>query len=143
MATNGAFVGILREYGGRRQILLLERTDGKGWNLPGGGADEHETWIECAERETWEETGLIVEVVEQVGDNHILRNVEGEVIDVACAYAVIAVGGELRDTAESKRQGWFALEDLDTIPIVGPQPPRKGRMRTMIEDLLNAGFPVQ
>lgn len=43
---------------GRRHLLLIERGDGHGWALPGGGLDEGETAIEGCVRELAEETGL-------------------------------------------------------------------------------------
>jgi 8-oxo-dGTP pyrophosphatase MutT (NUDIX family) len=39
------------------RILLMHRTDGRGWAFPGGGKKEHETHEQCAVRECWEETG--------------------------------------------------------------------------------------
>lgn len=39
-------------------ILLLNRVDGKGWELPGGHLNAGETFIKGATRETREETGL-------------------------------------------------------------------------------------
>ena len=44
-----------------KQILLLRRSDGRGWGLPGGWADVHESPAQAAVREVWEEAGLKVE----------------------------------------------------------------------------------
>ncbi len=43
------------------QILLLHRSDGRGWCLPGGWVDVHESPAQAAVREVWEEAGLRVE----------------------------------------------------------------------------------
>jgi 8-oxo-dGTP pyrophosphatase MutT (NUDIX family) len=43
------------------QILLLNRSDGRGWCLPCGWVDVHESPVQAAVREVWEETGLRVE----------------------------------------------------------------------------------
>lgn len=43
---------------GERRLLLIERGDGHGWALPGGGLDEGESAIEGCVRELAEETGL-------------------------------------------------------------------------------------
>lgn len=45
---------------GSRRLLLIERGDGHGWALPGGGLDEGETAIAGCVRELAEETGLTV-----------------------------------------------------------------------------------
>ncbi|MFI0425125.1 NUDIX domain-containing protein [Spongiactinospora sp. 9N601] len=43
---------------GRRWLLMIERGDGLGWALPGGGIDPGETPAAAAGRELAEETGL-------------------------------------------------------------------------------------
>ena len=43
------------------RILLLKRSDGGGWGLPGGWVDVHESPAQAAVREVWEEAGLRVE----------------------------------------------------------------------------------
>ena len=43
------------------QVLLLKRSDGRGWCLPGGWMDVHETPAEAAVREVREEAGIRVE----------------------------------------------------------------------------------
>jgi 8-oxo-dGTP pyrophosphatase MutT (NUDIX family)/DNA-binding XRE family transcriptional regulator len=50
-----AFV-VLRDAAGR--VLIAEREDGKGWNLPGGGVQPGESPWEAALRETREEVGV-------------------------------------------------------------------------------------
>ena len=43
------------------RLLLLKRSDGGGWGLPGGWVDVHESPARAAVREVWEEAGLRVE----------------------------------------------------------------------------------
>lgn len=46
--------------GGHRWALMVERTDGHGWAVPGGMVDPGETPVQAAVRELAEETGLTV-----------------------------------------------------------------------------------
>jgi hypothetical protein len=46
--------------GGRRWIVMVERSDGHGWALPGGYVDPGEDPVDAAVRELAEETGLTV-----------------------------------------------------------------------------------
>jgi len=45
---------------GRRWLVMVERSDGHGWALPGGCVEPGETPLEAAIRELAEETGLIL-----------------------------------------------------------------------------------
>lgn len=47
---------------GARHLLLIERGDGHGWALPGGGLDAGEVSYEGCVRELAEETGLALDV---------------------------------------------------------------------------------
>lgn len=47
-------------YRGVRYVLLVERADGLGWAMPGGGVEPGQTAYIAAQRELAEETGLVV-----------------------------------------------------------------------------------
>lgn len=49
------------------QILLQHRTDRDVWGIPGGILEPGESFLEAAVRETFEETGLIVEHLDLFG----------------------------------------------------------------------------
>lgn len=51
----------------RGRILLELRSDFGAWGLPGGVPDEREDIITCAERETFEETGLQIRNLKPFG----------------------------------------------------------------------------
>ena len=45
------------------RFLLQKRSDNGWWGLPGGGREPGETFKQCVVRETFEETGVIVEPI--------------------------------------------------------------------------------
>lgn len=67
----------------RDRVLLIRRTDNGLWALPGGAQDFGEYIAETAVRETREEAGVDIEVVDVVGiytnPNHVVEYSGGEV----------------------------------------------------------------
>jgi len=66
------------------QVLLIQRGYGKEkfkWSLPGGHCDGKESYASAASRETWEETGLRVEIVSLVleGRTHPIQTYFGRI----------------------------------------------------------------
>lgn len=61
---SGASVLICNDEG---DVLLTQRADNGKWCLPGGHLDFGETVEQCAVREAYEETGLVVEIERLVG----------------------------------------------------------------------------
>jgi len=100
--TRGVFALITRN----KTLLLSERADGKGWNLPGGGVKEGETDQAALVREVKEKTGLDVEVLHQVGPNHIFND------DTAVAYACKVFGGEIKATTEAMIHAWVNAQEV-------------------------------
>jgi len=51
--------------------LLLVKDKKWGWNLPGGKIEVNETPLEAAKREVFEETNLVVENLEKIGEENV------------------------------------------------------------------------
>lgn len=90
MATLGVAVAIIDA--GR--VLLTKRDDFHVWCLPGGAVDDHESLVESAVREAYEETGLELELGRLVG-MYSQPNWEGGSHHLA-VFAAKPRGGSLR-----------------------------------------------
>jgi 8-oxo-dGTP pyrophosphatase MutT (NUDIX family) len=104
------------------RILLQRRRDTGQWALPMGKMELGETVVECAVRETEEETGIRVEVVGLVGiysdPDHIVAYGDGEVrqeYEVTFLAKPIAGAPAANDEASDVR--WIAPSDLDEYDI--------------------------
>jgi ADP-ribose pyrophosphatase YjhB (NUDIX family) len=89
MAELGVTVAIIQS----EKILLIKREDYEVWCLPGGMVDNHETIIEAAIREAYEETGLVVEFTRLVG---VYSRIGGGVDIHTILLKGNPVGGELQ-----------------------------------------------
>jgi 8-oxo-dGTP pyrophosphatase MutT (NUDIX family) len=122
--TRGVFTLILVKNDAEKKLLLSERQDGKGWNLPGGRVEEGESDFDALIREVREETGLDIEPLEQVGPLHVFNE------DTAVAYVCTVTGGQLIPTKEAKQHRYVDKEEIKTLTLVGPvgRLGRTGRM---------------
>ncbi|MGW2667162.1 NUDIX hydrolase [Streptomyces sp. NPDC001272] len=107
--------------GGR--VLLQRRTDIGMWALPGGRMELGESIGECAVRETYEETGIVVEVTGIVGTytnpGHVFAYDDGEVRqEFSVCLLARPVGGTLRSSDESFEVRWFTVEEIDGLAMV-------------------------
>lgn len=78
------------------QVLWIERTDKPFWNLPGGGREQDEAPWETAIRETYEETGLHVQLTHLSGV--YLKHKKREVI---FTFTATITGGTLTTGPEA------------------------------------------
>ena len=92
------------------QVLLVERSSGKGWGIPKGGIESGESSQVAALREAWEEAG--VEPKSPIRDLGEMRYVKRNRDQVVHLHAVEAQA-LLNEWPEAsrRRRAWFALED--------------------------------
>jgi len=110
-----------------RDVLLVRRTRGDDWVLPGGTPHPGESMIACARRETREETGLTVEpariafVLETQGPRSGLHTVD------LVFLAALLEPGQQPQAAEPGLDAMFVpLSDLHQLDL---RPPMAGHLR--------------
>ncbi|MFE3559938.1 NUDIX domain-containing protein [Streptomyces sp. NPDC059193] len=105
------------------RVLLQRRTDNGMWALPGGKMELGESIGDCAVRETFEETGITVEITGIVGTytapGHVFAYDDGEVRqEFSICLTARPIGGSLRVSDESFEVAWFAPDAVDGLPMV-------------------------
>jgi len=119
------FVGVGAVIVENNRALLIRRGQPPllgEWSLPGGVLECGETLREAAIRETREETGLIVEVVDMLGVyERIIRSEDARVryhyvlIDFLCR----PLAGELKAASDAAEAAWFTREQLPALKLAG------------------------
>ena len=100
------------------EILLIRRSDNGNWALPGGAVELGESLPDAAVRETFEETGVRVELTGIVGTftdpRHVmLYNSNGEARqEFSIVVMARPVGGEPAASDESSDARWVTPSDL-------------------------------
>jgi 8-oxo-dGTP pyrophosphatase MutT (NUDIX family) len=121
-------------------VLLIRRTDNGSWALPGGAVEMNESVADAAIRETFEETGIQVEVTGLMGvysdPRHVIHFTSNDEVRREFSVVLTArpVGGEPTLSAESSEVRWVSPADLGGYPM--------GRaMRKRVDDYLNGTVP--
>ena len=101
------------------EVLLVKRTldPGKGkWALPAGFVDPEEDPRRAVERETLEETGLVVETDQLL---ELLHRPDADgIADIVIAYSAHVLGGELHASDDAEEVGWFSRDHLPETALV-------------------------
>ncbi len=112
-----------------KRVLLVRHVEGNLWTTPGGMVEPYETPADAAVRETWEETGIGVELERIVGvfggRQCSGTYANGDRVSwVATAFAARALGGVPRpDGVETLEARFLARDEVRALPCkahVGP-----------------------
>lgn len=106
------------------KFLLTKRSDNGQWCLPGGAVESGESVAEACAREVFEETGLRVRVKRLVGvyshpDQLVVYPDGHKAFIVAIHFEGQVTGGELGLSNETTDFGYFTLEEIETLEILG------------------------
>lgn len=104
---------VLRQVGGRIQVVLVGQIAKGIWGLPKGGPSEGESLAETAARETAEETGLDVRVLGPIDSIDYWFVAGGKRVHKTVHYFLMEpVGGDLsRHDVEYDRVEWVTLPE--------------------------------
>lgn len=134
MVTPVATVVALNKKG---QILLERRSDNGKWTIPSGIIEPGESAKDCAARELYEETGLMVDQ----GDLHLFDEFSGKqhvyphgdvIWSVKLIYIVKRFWGDPKPNFESTELAWF---HLDAIPETASGSTKKIAVELLGRDL--------
>ena len=113
-------------HNGRGEVLLMHRQDDDKWDPPGGHIDPDETPAQAAERETYEESGLVVRARRIVGVlggraiEHCYPNGDRVQPLIVC-FACEVIEGTLQSLdGEAKNFGYFARGSLPELSTAYP-----------------------
>ncbi|MEM3066370.1 MAG: NUDIX hydrolase [Nitrososphaerota archaeon] len=120
-------------------ILLVKRTNepGKGrWSIPGGTVEIGESLRDAVVREVYEETGLVVEVLELLDVVEVIR--KDEVGNIAFHYVILdylakPVGGTLVAASDASDVLWVPIDEAMKMEITDS-------LRAMLQKLMKKGF---
>jgi len=115
---------ILIYYDGK--VLLESRKDSDRWAFIGGGLLINETLLECAKRETFEETGIVLldediefckmyddpSIIISYPDGNIIRNM------MAVYKTTLKESPDLVCSEESRELRFFSKEELKSVNLV-------------------------
>jgi 8-oxo-dGTP pyrophosphatase MutT (NUDIX family) len=123
-------------------LLMIRRTDNGNWALPGGAIEMSESVADAAVRETFEETGIQVEVTGLLGiysdPGHVIHFTSNDEVRREFSIVLTArpVGGDPTPSTESSEVRWVAPGDLVGYTM-------GGAMRKRVDDYLKGtGTPV-
>ncbi|PIR89259.1 MAG: hypothetical protein COU07_02240 [Candidatus Harrisonbacteria bacterium CG10_big_fil_rev_8_21_14_0_10_40_38] len=94
------------------KYLFIRNNYGRGmWTFPGGGVKNDESFKDAAERECFEEVGIKLNNIEEIGFLENRREYKRDMI--YCFYSKVENNNFIIDPIEIREARWF---DLDNLP---------------------------
>ena len=98
------------------KLLLVKEKDSGLWSLPGGWCDIDCTPKETAIKETYEESGYVIECTKLLAVFDRRHYIKKSLYDVYCLYFLgNVVAGEAKCNHETEDIGWFELSNLPSL----------------------------
>ncbi|MDE5978352.1 MAG: NUDIX hydrolase N-terminal domain-containing protein [Turicibacter sp.] len=98
------------------RLLLVKEKDSGLWSLPGGWCDIDCTPKETAIKETFEESGYVIDCTRLLAVFDRRNYIKKSLYDVYCLYFLgNVVAGEAICNHETEDIGWFNLQDLPPL----------------------------
>lgn len=98
------------------KILLVKEKDSGKWSLPGGWCDIDCTPMQTAIKETFEESGYVIECPKLLAVFDRRNYIKKSIYDVYCLYFQgNVVSGEAKCNHETSEVGWFELNNLPPL----------------------------
>ena len=112
---------VLREYKGRLQVLLTQRSEhlrlhSNEWSLPGGKTDDGESSFQTALRESDEEVGLKSECLENIGQLENFKSKNGLNVGVCVSVLIKKNYQAVLNADEVQKIIWFDLNHIHEGP---------------------------
>ena len=110
----GSAIVVLNDH---NELLLQLRSDTNDWGLPGGGMEIGDSFEETAQKELFEETGLIAQQFELIGlasgkDLYFKFPHGDEIYNATAIFKATAVTGTLKKNEESQALKYYPLDNL-------------------------------
>jgi ADP-ribose pyrophosphatase YjhB (NUDIX family) len=106
-----------------RELLLVQDSETKLWGCPGGSVEPAELPSDAAVRETWEESGVLVELVRVLGvfgGDHCGGTYKNgdRIAWVATVFTAHALEGDPSpDGVETRAARFFSAAQLQALPL--------------------------
>jgi ADP-ribose pyrophosphatase YjhB (NUDIX family) len=100
------------------KVLLVQRDNdpGKGkWAMPAGFVEYDEAPVDAAIRETWEETGLHIEITRLI---EVFPKKDKGLADIVIAYAACVTGGILCAGDDACDARWYTRENVPLDQLI-------------------------
>lgn len=92
-------------------LCINRRKTWRGYAFPGGHLENGESFSECAKREVFEETGLIIKELKPVGMTHFFNTDTGKRLMVV-NFVATEYSGEAENRSDEGDIEWIKITDL-------------------------------